>query len=84
MARCDDWFSADFIYSVATRMWPAYRWGKDAPSVSFLPENKSSQHACAIRGGFLLVRFLWPFKENELVCPDETGHQNPARASESN
>jgi len=28
---------------------------------------------CHHWGGFLLVRFLWPFKENELACPGETG-----------
>jgi len=56
----------------------------DIPSADFLPENQSSQHACAIRGGFLLVRFLCPHKENELGRPAETGHQNPVRASESN
>jgi len=45
--------------------------------------NQTPTTSLRHQGGFLLVRFLWPFKENELVCPDETGHQNTARASDS-
>ena len=48
--------------------------GQDGPSADAQQKTKIQTHACASVGAaFFWFRFLWPFKENELASPGETG-----------